>query len=271
MTLSITVLGQGAMGSRMAVRLEAAGFAVTRWNRTGSDRTPREAAAGADVTLAMLRDDEAARAVWLDGRNGAMAGVDEGSLAIDSSTLTPDCMRELGTAASERGIAFLDAPVLGSRPQAEAGALVHLIGGDPATIERAQPILDVLGSKQLKAGDIGAGASLKLIANTLFASQVALVAELFFRARSFGLEPATTINLLAATPLMSQGTQAAAGLMLAEKDDPMFPVELVHKDLGYAIADVEMPMAKAAQDVFARAAERGLAGANLTAVHRLYQ
>lgn len=271
MTQSITVLGQGAMGSRMADRFEAAGFAVTRWNRTGSDATPREAVTGADVALAMLRDDEAARAVWLNPETGAFAGLDEGALAIDSSTLTPGCMRELGEAASSFEVAFLDAPVLGSRPQAEAGALVHLLGGDKETIERARPVLEAIGGKQLLAGDVGAGTSLKLIANTLFAAQVALVAELLGRAPSLGLDPAKTVKMLGATPLLSAGAQAAAGLMLAGKDDAMFPVELVHKDLGYAIADAEMPVAQAIRDVFASAIEHGLSGANLTAIHQLYR
>ncbi len=271
MTQSITVLGQGAMGSRMADRLEAAGFAVTRWNRTGSDQTPREAVRGADVALAMLRDDEASRSVWLDPVSGALAGMSEGALAIESSTLTPECMRELGQAAVDRGIAFLDAPVLGSRPQAEAGALVHLLGGSANIIERARPVLEAVGGKQLHAGEIGAGASLKLIANTLFAAQVALVAELLGRARSLGLEPARTVELLSETPLLSPAAQAAAGLMLAEKDDAMFPVDLVRKDLGYAISDANMPVAEATREVFSEAAGHGLADANLTAVHQLYR
>lgn len=270
MTLSITVLGMGAMGSRMADRLEAAGFAVTRWNRSGDKNTPREVVEGADVALAMLRDDEASRSVWLDPKTGALADLAEGALMIESSTLTQACMAELGEAAAKKGIAFLDAPVLGSRPQAEAGALVHLIGGDAAVIERARPVLEALGAKQLHAGGIGAGASLKLIANTLFASQVALLAELLGRARALDLDPAATIELLGTTPLLSPGAQAAAGLMLAGKDDPMFPVELVRKDLSYAIGDKQMPIAEAALGVFDCAAEAGLGDANLTAVNRLY-
>ncbi len=271
MTKSVTILGQGAMGARMADRLDAAGFSVTRWNRTGSVQSPREAVEGADVALAMLRDDEASRSVWLDPESGALGGMSEGALAIESSTLTPGFMRELGAAADERGIAFLDAPVLGSRPQVEAGALVHLLGGTEETIDRARPILEAVGGKRLHVGEIGAGASLKLIANTLFASQVALMAELLGRAASLKLDPANTVELLGATPLLSPGAQAAAGLMLARSDDPMFPVSLVRKDLGYAIGDAEMPVALAACSVFEQAAERGLGEANLTAVHQLYR
>jgi len=265
MTRSITVLGQGAMGSRMADRLEAAGFEVTRWNRSTS-------VAGADMALSMLHDDEASRAVWLDPESGAFAGLNAEALAIESSTLTPDCMRELGESANARGVAFLDAPVLGSRPQAEAGALVHLIGGEADVLERAQPVLAAIGGKQIHAGQVGAGASLKLIANTLFAAQVALMAELIGRARGLGLEPTATVDLLGATPLLSPGAGAAAGLMLASKDDPMFPVDLVLKDLGYAVGDMteEMPIAVAAQAVFAKASEAGLGGENITSVHRLY-
>ncbi|MBV7266156.1 NAD(P)-dependent oxidoreductase [Erythrobacter ani] len=272
MISTITVLGQGAMGSRMADRLDAAGFEVTRWSRSGSDITPREAVARADIALAMLRDDEASRDVWLDAEAGALAGLKKGAIAIESSTLRPDCMRDLGEAASRRGLAFLDAPVLGSRPQAEAGALVHLIGGVEEVVDRAQPLLKAVGAKQLHAGEIGAGASLKLIANTLFATQVALLAELIGRARKLGLDPSATVELLGATPLLSPGAAAAASLMLAGQDDPMFPVNLVRKDLGYAIGEAceAMPIAVAASKAFGRAAAAGMGGANLTAVHRLY-
>ncbi len=270
--MKITILGQGGMGSRMANRLEAAGYTVTRWNRTSAAQTPRQAAAEADIIIAMLRDDEASKSVWTDTATGAIGGMKVGALAIESSTLTVDWVRKLAEAMSDAGRDFIDAPVLGSRPQAEAGQLIHLIGGDPTLAEKAKPILAAMGGAQLHAGPVSSGAALKLIANTLFGIQVVAMAELIGRMPALGLDPTATVELLGQTPLLSPGAKGAAGLMLAGKHDPMFPVELVAKDFGYAIGEqpAAMPVAEATLGVFRHAQNRGLGDKNLTVVSTLY-
>lgn len=268
---SITILGQGAMGSRMADRLAGAGHSVTRWSRSTATVTPREAVSGADVIIAMVRDDEASHAVWT-GADGAIAGMGSDALAIDSSTLTVDWVRELAAMMASADRAFIDAPVLGSRPQAEAGALVHLIGGDAALVDRARPVLAAMGGAQLHAGPAGSGAALKLIANALFGIQVAAMGELIGRMPALGLDPAAAIDLLGSTPVLSPAAKGAATLMLADRHDPMFPVDLVSKDFGYAIgaAPGAMPVTATTLAVFDRAQAAGLGDANLTAVARLY-
>jgi len=154
----ISVLGLGAMGARMAAHLIKAGHDVTVWNRTADAakplvaagatqaQTPKEAAAGAAFVVAMVRDDDASRRVWLDPDNGALAGMSAGAVAIESSTLTPGWIRELGHAIAERGVALLEAPVSGSRVQADAGQLVYFVGGDDTTLARAEPVLKAMGS-----------------------------------------------------------------------------------------------------------------------------
>lgn len=271
--MKITVLGQGAMGSRMADRLEAAGHEVRRWNRTGSSDAPREAVEAADIVIAMVRDDDASRAIWLDERSGAFGGLGPDTIAIESSTLTVEWVHQLGARMADADHAFLDAPVLGSRPQAEAGQLIHLVGGEAALLERLRPILAAISGKQLYAGPIGSGAALKLVANTLFGIQVAAVAELIGQLPAFDLGAARAIELLGETPLLSPAAKSAAGLMIAGTDDPMFPVDLVAKDFDYALRDqvAAMPLAGATRQVFARASSAGLGSRNLTAVARLYQ
>jgi 3-hydroxyisobutyrate dehydrogenase len=270
--LNITFLGQGAMGSRMADRLEAVGHKITRWNRTGATQSPREAVSDADIVVAMVRDDAASRAVWLDPQTGALGGMKADALAIESSTLTVDYVRELATAMASADRRFIDAPVLGSRPQAEAGQLIHLIGGTPELVEKAIPVLAAMSGSQLYAGPVSSGAALKLIANTLFGIQVAAMAELIGRMKGLGLDPAGATDLLGQTPLLSMGAKGASGLMLAGKHDPMFPVDLVAKDFGYALGDQpsSMPVAAAALGVFQRTAEAGLSEQNLTSVATLY-
>ena len=271
--MNITFLGQGAMGSRMADRLVAAGYQVHRWNRTGMSTTPREAAQDADIVIAMLRDDGAAHSVWLDAQTGALGGMRQGALAIECSTLSPAGMTELHMAAMDAGVGMIDAPVLGSRPQAEAGQLIHLIGGDAKYVVAAQPLLVSMSAAQHHVGPAGAGTALKLIANTLFGAQVALLAELLGRMKGLGLDPAAAVELLSQTPVLSPSAKGAGALMLARRDEPLFPVELVAKDFGYTIGAeaATMPVTNAAADVFATALQAGLGAANLTAVARIYE
>lgn len=270
--MDITILGMGAMGSRMADRLEAANHQVTRWNRSGATQTPREAVTGADVIIAMLRDDDASKMVWL-GLDGALKGMKANALAIESSTLTVDWVKTLAKEFELAGKVFIDAPVLGSRTQAETGLLIHLIGGDHDTVERAKAVLSAIGSSYLHAGPVGQGAALKLVANTLFGVQVAVLAELLARMPAFGLNPADAIALLNNTPILSPAAKGAAALMLENKHDAMFPVQLVAKDFGYAIGDAAnvMPVVDTVRLVFERAIANGLGDANLTAIAQLYR
>src|SRR4051794_29375343 len=142
--MKVAVLGLGIMGAGMARQLVAKGFDVTVWNRGAAKTsalaavgariaaTPAAAASGADLVLAMLANDEASRAVWL-GSEGALGTMRTDAVAIESSTLTVDWIRELAAAAKARGVGFLDAPVTGSKAQAESGALSFLVGG-PAEV-----------------------------------------------------------------------------------------------------------------------------------------
>src|SRR5581483_4824411 len=130
-----------------------------------------------ELVIAMVRDDDASRAIWL-GDDGAVKGLGKDAMAIESSTLTPGWVKELAIQVQATGASFLDAPVLGSRPQAEAGQLIHLVGGETETLERARDVLSALGGAIHHVGPVGAGATLKLAANVLFGIQVAAVAEI---------------------------------------------------------------------------------------------
>ncbi len=273
----IACLGLGAMGRRMAARLAAAGHEVTVWNRTAAAAdglglataaTPRAAVARAEVVLGMLADDAAARAVWLDPDHGAAGGMAGGALAIEQGTLTPGAMRALAAALPG---GFLDAPVLGSRPQAEAGALIHLIGGGAEDVARAEPVLAALGTTRHHMGPTGAGAVAKLLANALFAVQAATLAELSAAAAVAGFAPEAFRAVFATLPVLSPAGAGLLGLMVAGRDDPLFPIDLVEKDLRYAATLApSLPMTAAAHALFARAQAEGLGGRNISGVRRLY-
>ena len=282
--MHIAFLGLGAMGSRMAARLLAAGHTLTVWNRSPAPAqalagqgarlaaTPAEAVADAAVAIAMVRDDEASRRVWL-APDGALAALPPGAVGVESSTLSPAWVGELAGAFAARGIGFLDSPVAGSRPQAEAGALIHLVGGEAAALETARPALEATGSAVHHLGPAGSGAAMKLVVNGLFGIQVAALAELLAAARAMGLDPARAAAVLGETPTLSPAAKNAAQGMLARAFAPAFPVELVEKDFGYltAAATAGAPLAEATREVMRRAAAAGLARENLTAVAKLYE
>ncbi len=154
----VTFLGLGAMGSRMAANLVQAGYAVTVWNRSPRAteplaaqgarvaETPLTAAQGAAFVISMVTDDAASAAVWLDPTVGALAGLDAGAVAIESSTVTPGWIDTLSAAVTGRGAQFIEAPVSGSLPQAEARQLVVLAGGEPGAFDAAAPILSAMGT-----------------------------------------------------------------------------------------------------------------------------
>lgn len=280
---NVTVLGLGAMGSRMAVRLLDAGHRVTVWNRSPARAellaargasiaaSPLEGVEDAEFAIAMLRDDEASRKVWL-GPSGALAGLPGGTVAIESSTLTIGWMRELSERCEARGTLFLDAPVTGSRPQAEAGQLIYFVGGEASVVARAEPVLKAMGGAVHHAGPAGNGAALKLALNTLFGVQVAVLAELLPMLRRAGVDVERATDILGQTPVMSPAARGAAAGMLARTFTAQFPVELVEKDFGYLLVEVsDAPLSRATRAVFAQAIERGFGGDNLTSVIRLYE
>ncbi len=280
---TIAVLGLGAMGSRMARRLIDAGYSVRGYNRSAPARdalaaagaacfdTPRRAAAGAGVVISMVTDDEAARAVWLDPDAGALGALTAGTVAIESSTVTPSWVRALAEQVSATGAVLLDAPVAGSRPQAEAGQLIYLVGGAADALAQVRPILEVMGSTVHHAGGTGAGAVVKLIVNALFGVQIAALSELLGLAQSAGIAPADAVALLRELPVTSPAVAGAGSLIAAGQFAPMFPIDLVEKDLRYAVATAPAaPVTEATRAAYDAARSAGLGGLNIAAIAKLY-
>jgi 3-hydroxyisobutyrate dehydrogenase len=179
----IAFLGLGAMGSRMAPHLIKVGHDVTVWNRSPaavaaavargarSAATPREAAEGAEFVFRMLTDDDASKAVWMTANTGAPAGLGKGATAIEASTVPPEWLGSLAATVEAHGASLLDAPVVGSLPQAEAAQFVLLAGGAQEIFLKAKPVLGCIASVIHHVGPQGQGSTMKLAANALLASR----------------------------------------------------------------------------------------------------
>ncbi|HEV7609746.1 MAG TPA: NAD(P)-dependent oxidoreductase [Steroidobacteraceae bacterium] len=283
--MKISVLGLGIMGAGMARQLIAKGFTVAVWNRDAAKAVPLAAAGAraarsvadatrdADVVLAMLANDEASRSVWL-GEAGALAAMRQGAIAIESSTLTVEWIRELSATAQTRGFGFLDAPVTGSKMQAESGALSFLVGGPAELLERVRPVLAAMGGSIAHLGPTGSGAMMKLINNFLCGVQVASLAEAIAMAERSGLDARQAAAVLGAGSPGSPLVKIVAQRMLDRAYEPNFFVPLMAKDLSYArqafaLAGIELKSADAARDRFAAAEKAGFAEKDIASIVEL--
>lgn len=284
----IAVLGIGAMGSRVAQNLLKANHQVVVYNRTAEkamplvDRgatyaaTPREAAAQVDIVISMVADNEVSRSVWLDSETGAVVGLRKDAIAIESSTLTVDWTIELAGEITSRGVAFLDAPVVGSRPQADAGKLIYLVGGEAEALAKVQDILLSAGAAAVHhVGAISQGMAMKLAVNALFGIQVAALAEVVGMLTKNGITSAKAIECLGELPVISPAAKVAGNLILTQNHAPLFPIELVEKDFRYVIQTAQavealIPTSTAVRDVYQTAIANGYRSDNITGVAQLF-
>jgi len=244
---SVAVIGLGAMGSRIARRLLDAGHDVVVWNRTrtkaeGFPRiadTAAEAAAEADVTITMVANPQALREVT--------AGIEPKTL-IEMSTVGPAAIHELAQKLPN----LLDAPVLGSRSEAEQGTLHVFVGGPDELYAQYEPLLATLGTVH-HVGPLGAGASAKLVANSSLFGALGVLAEALRLADRLGLSREAAFEVLAATPLAAQAERRRAALE-ANDYPPRFPLSLARKDADLVTeAAPELRLAQAARSWLAEA------------------
>ncbi|WP_018276696.1 NAD(P)-dependent oxidoreductase [Teredinibacter turnerae] len=243
--MKIAFLGLGAMGVRMVEHLLKAGHDVTVWNRTSEKmaalvekgaakaESPKVAAAGKDAVFSMVRDDEASQRVWLDEASGAIHGMSAGSVAVECSTLSLAGVQTLAQAFRVQGRALVDAPLSGSRPQAEAATLVFFAGGDNDAVAKVTPLLNTMGSAVHHAGPVGSGVAIKLAVNAMLATQVATMAELYKFLQAQDLPVPGALEMMASSPVFSPAANLAGQSMANSNFAPLFPVELVAKDLDY--------------------------------------
>jgi len=266
------LVGTGRMGSAMARAIARSGIPLVLHNRTRERAealaaeigaraagTPGEAAAAADVTLTMLADDDAVRAVF-GGPDGLLAGARAGSVLVDLSTVRPDTLRALEPLAADRGVGLLDAPVSGSTALAEAGQLTLMVGGRPEDLERARPVLDAVAKTVFHMGPLGSGAAMKLAVNTVIFGLNEALAEGLVLAEAAGVERARAYDVLAASAVGAPYVGYKRAAFLEPETTPVaFSLELAAKDLRLitelaASLGVPVPQAETNLDLVREAA-----------------
>ncbi len=237
----IAYLGLGIMGSGMATNLLKAGYSVTVWNRSpevgkplveqGATQaeTPAKAVQDADVILYSLANDSAVEAVVF-GQNGILANVRSEQIAIDMSTVHPDTSRREAAAFAEKQVEFLDAPVFGSKNESAAGGLWIVVGGKREIFERVKPILESMSETVHYMGDTGKGASMKLIGNSIVATQIEALGEAMILATKAGLNPKDVLDVLHVVDFRSPIFDGMGKMLLDRDFTPSFALKHLLKD-----------------------------------------
>jgi 2-hydroxy-3-oxopropionate reductase len=272
--MKVAFIGLGVMGFPMAGHLQQAGHEVTVFNRTGakadawveryggrSANTPADAAAGCDVVLVCVGNDDDVRAV-VSGDAGALEAMSEGSLLIDHTTASASLARELGQAAHAQAIGFLDAPVSGGQAGAENGVLTVMVGGDEQDFARAEPVFDCYSRFAKRLGPCGSGQLAKMANQICIAGVLEGLAEALQFAQRAGLDGKALIETISKGAAGSWQMDNRHATMLDDEYDHGFAVDWMRKDLGIALEEAErngsdLPLAAMVNEFYAEVQAMG--------------
>jgi 3-hydroxyisobutyrate dehydrogenase len=282
-TDSVGFVGLGIMGSRQAANLAKAGYELTVFNRTRERAeawveehggavagSPREVAERSDVVITMVVDGAQVEAMIL-GEDGALAGARDGTLFVDMSTIAPATARSLAERLQAAGHAFVDAPVTGSSPKAEAGTLTIMCGGADADVARARPLFEAMGEKIVHAGAAGQGQAVKVLSQGVTAVNCATLAQAITVARRSGVDLDALLDVM--TGGSSDSTmRELKGRPMVEHDFPvLFKLEHMLKDVQLCLeesrgAGASFPFAALAGELYSAGVGRGLGQEDFAAV-----
>jgi len=284
--MKIGFLGLGTMGAPMANNLRKSGHSVTVWNRTAgraetlvkkgarAAATPREAASGQDVVFLCVSDEKAVDAV-LDGPDGALAGIAAGTVLVDASTSGVRSARSAEERARAKGVAFLAAPLLGSRAMAEKAQLTVVVGGPTEAREKARPALRAVSARIIELDTAPKAALMKLVVNAVGGAMMAAFGEALALGASGGLEIEKIIETIQASSFHSP-LYLMKGEQILNKDwSPRFAVALAEKDQRLAqeagaAQGAKMPINAAVRRLFADAMESGRGDKDMCCVADLF-
>ena len=247
----VAFLGLGVMGYPMAGHLAGAGHAVTVYNRTPAKAvqwvgehghaqaaTPADAARGADIVFACVGNDDDLRSIVL-GDQGAFAGMKAGAVFVDHTTASAEVARELGAAASARGLQFIDAPVSGGNLGAINGALTVMCGGEANAFEAIRPVAMAFAKAVTLLGPVGAGQLAKMVNQIAIAGAIQGLAEAIAFGVKAGLDMKAVLGVIGKGAAQSWQMDNRGPTMIDDKFDFGFAVDWMRKDLGIALDEAK--------------------------------
>lgn len=285
--MKVGLIGVGTMGSRMAAALVGAGYTVLARD-VDPEATRRAADLGAQVLESPKAVAEAAQVVLLSlpipadvesvvaGPEGLLAGASAGQLFVDLSTVDPGSTQKMAALAQEKGVGYLDAPVLG-RPQG-CGNWTLPVGGEEAALEKARPVLEKLARRVVLVGPSGHGNVVKLLNNLMFGAINAVTVEVMALCAKVGMPPKVFVDLVteSGAATVSNLFKEVGPKVLNRDFSPLFGIGLLHKDNALALAmareaGVPMVLSNATQLLNQMALAKGLGKEDTAAVVKVYE
>ena len=234
----------------------------------------KELTAASEVIISLVSNDEASQSVWFDPQHGAIHALTNSKLAIECSTISHAWSLEIARKLSH--FHYLEAPLVGSRPQAEAKQLTLLVGGDASCYERAKNLLLETSANVLHIGEHGKAITLKLVINSLLGIQTAAFAELYTTLLNSGFDKKQIVNTLPKLPVTSPVMQVMLNYFVEEQFDPQFPIDLVEKDFSYARdliagAGINPEVVGNTHDIYKSAKQAGFGQHNISGILNYYK
>ncbi|MFC7399329.1 NAD(P)-dependent oxidoreductase [Chelatococcus sp. GCM10030263] len=247
--MKIAFLGLGVMGAPMARHLAAKGHEVTVYNRTAAKaeawvaahggrvaRTPADAAAGQEIVMSCVGNDDDLRVVML-GPDGALQAMAQGAILVDHTTASADVAREIAAAAKEKGVGFIDAPVSGGQAGAENGVLTVMCGGEPDIYARAEPAIQCFARASRLMGPVGSGQLTKMVNQICIAGLVQGLSEGIHFGQSAGLDIEAVLDVISKGAAGSWQMENRGKTMNQGKFDFGFAVDWMRKDLSICLGE----------------------------------
>jgi 3-hydroxyisobutyrate dehydrogenase len=281
--MEITLVGSGLLGTAIGERLLARGYRLHVWKRrqeraqalvaAGAQlaSSPAEAVAAGELVITVLSDGPITAEVLLNQAGTALPG----RLVLQVATIAPAESRDLAIALQQRSARYLETPVLGSRPEALAGCLQVMVGGDLADLERARPVLLALGGEPRHLGPVGAALHTKLALNQLIASLTHSFSLALHVVQQAGVEVETFMAILRESALYAPTFDKKLAKELADDySNPNFPTAHLRKDLqlfltAAAALQLETQGLRGLAELLERATAAGLDELDYSSLHRL--
>jgi len=278
----IAIVGVGLLGSAVASRLLAGGFAVTGYDSRPDQlkalgprgltpaSSPKEAVAGADAVFTILPSLETVESVIL-GPGGLLESLARSATLIQMSTISPTLTRRLGAAAAAAGIGFLDTPMSGTSAMVERGDCTILAGGDAALVDAWRPVFGAIAKRTVHVGPIGSAALAKLATNLLVGLNTAALAEALVLGTKGGLAPQALLDILKDSAAASKMVDVRGPLMVERRFDPQMKLDLFLKDFRLMLEEaqrlgVALPLTSLTQQICTATAAAGRGGEDLAAL-----
>lgn len=282
--MKIAFLGIGLMGLPMSHRLFSAGFDLTVWNRSSEKclplqelgvtiaDSPQDAVSDAEIIFTCLTDSSAVAEVWQQ----IQSSVSSGSILVDCSSIDPEVTRELASQAKSSGVCWIDCPVSGGVPGAQAGTLAMMAGGDSSAVDRIRPVLANLSSKVTYMGESGSGQYAKICNQMIVSCNALVIAEVVAFAEKAGVDSSKLAEAFSGGFADSKPLQILAPEMAERRfEPPKWHVDTLLKDLSMAVAHLEKssadgPMTQLAKTLMQSHSEDGFGGQDPSTLVKRY-